>query len=168
MIAARSEVDLERAVADAFQPQADSYGRNTRQLPVMVLVQPLRQPAVRARVPDAGDLEARGRHRRDGLAPLHRMPLLHRRLPYGSRSFNWVRPAAVSSALQNRRLPDSDQGRGGEMHVLFGTARGRPSSGVRRGMPGERAGVRESWRMSLTEIRELLRSRYHTRQQTGA
>ena len=45
-------------------------------------VQPLRQPAVHPGLPHPGDLEARfGRHRHDGLAPLHRLPLLRGRLP---------------------------------------------------------------------------------------
>jgi ferredoxin len=63
-------------------------------------VQPLRQPALRAGLPDPGDLEASRRHRDDGLAPLHRLPLLHGRLPYGSRSFNWKDP---------RPAPERDQ-----------------------------------------------------------
>ena len=59
-------------------------------------VQPLRQPPLRPGLPDPGDLEAGvGRHRDDGLAPLHRLPVLHRRLSLRLAQLQLARPAAA-------------------------------------------------------------------------
>ena len=58
-------------------------------------LQPLRQSAVRARLPDAGHLETRRRHRDDGLAPLHRLPLLHGGLPVRLAQLQLERPAPL-------------------------------------------------------------------------
>ena len=52
-----------------------------------------------ARLPDAGHLEARGRHGDDGLAPLHRLPVLHGRLPV------WF--AQLQLAIRGRTSPRS-------------------------------------------------------------
>ncbi len=49
--------------------------------PVPGVLQPLRQPSLRPGLPDAGHLETGGWHRHDGLASLHRMPVLHGGLP---------------------------------------------------------------------------------------
>ena len=58
-------------------------------------MQPLRRSALRARLPHGGHLEARRRHRDDGLAPLHRLPLLHGGLPVRLAQLQLVGPAAV-------------------------------------------------------------------------
>ncbi len=47
----------------------------------LVALQPLRQSPLRPGVSHQGHLPAGGRHRHDGHAPLHRLPLLHGRLP---------------------------------------------------------------------------------------
>ena len=49
--------------------------------PVAGPLQSLRRSALHAGLPHPGYLEARRRHRDDGLSPLHRLPLLHGGLP---------------------------------------------------------------------------------------
>ena len=61
----------------AFHDQEHSYQQESlKHLPALV-VQPLRQPSLRARLSNGGDVETReGRHCHDGLASLHRLSLL--------------------------------------------------------------------------------------------
>ena len=55
-------------------------------------LQPLRQPALRAGLPHGGHLQEGGRHRDDGLPPLHRVQICMAACPYGARSMNFRNP----------------------------------------------------------------------------
>ena len=73
--------DRVRARLHAARPTT-GLSRVGRATPLPGAVQPLREPALRAGLPDQGHLQAApGRHRDDGLPPLHRLPVLHGRLP---------------------------------------------------------------------------------------
>ena len=74
-------------------------------------LQPLREPALRAGLPHQGHLEAAaGRHRDDGLAPLHRLPLLHGGLPLRRAQLQLAGPAARSSRQTNKQFPTRMKG----------------------------------------------------------
>ena len=116
-----------------------------RDQPVMVLCNHCDEPAVRAGVPDAGDVEAQRRHRDDGLAPLHRLPLLHGGVSVRLAQLQLERPAP-GDRQPEPGLSDADQGRGGEVHVLRGAARQGRAARVRRGLHGQGARVRQPGR----------------------
>ena len=70
--------------------------------------------------------------------------------PYGARHFNWGEPTIPSGQLNpkthvlgNRPRPG---GRRREVHVLYPADEERPLPGLRRGVPGRRAEVRQSAR----------------------
>ena len=94
---ARGEVDLEGEVRGRLRGPGRAARRRSAHEPARPRpLQPLRRPAVRARLPDEGDLAARRRHRRDGPAPLHRLPVLRRRLPLRLAQLQLGRPEALS------------------------------------------------------------------------
>ncbi len=61
--------------------QPDYAPQTVTETMVPLLVQPLRRSAMHTRLPYAGHVETRRWHRDDGLASLHRLPLLHCCLP---------------------------------------------------------------------------------------
>ena len=65
-------------------------------------LQPLRQPALRAGLPHGGHLPEAGRHRDDGLPPLHRVPVLHGRLPLRGAEHELPRSPALHRARSTR------------------------------------------------------------------
>ena len=72
-------------VARKVRPRLPRRPERTPDLPcegcqLSPAVQPLHQPAVRARVPHPGHLSDGRRHHRHGLPSLHRLPFLHGRL----------------------------------------------------------------------------------------
>jgi hypothetical protein len=104
-------------------------------------LQPLREPALRPGLSDAGNLQAAGRDRDDGLSPLHRLPLLYGRLPLRVSKHELPRSAALHRQDQSG-LSDADQGGGGKMQLLRGEARpGAPSRLCHR-LQGQGPGVR--------------------------
>ena len=107
--AARGEVDLEGAVRARLRRRgaATPHGGPARPAGAGPL-QPLRQPAVRAGLPDAGHLEARRRHRDDRRAPLHRLPVLRGGVPVRLAQLQLGRPAAARGRRRQattRRAP---------------------------------------------------------------
>jgi hypothetical protein len=93
-------------------------------------VQPLRRPALYARVPHAGDVEARRRHCDDGLASLHRLPLLHCRMPLRIAQLQ-LGGSVASHHEHQSRFPHAHEGRGGEVQLLRGAAGAGAEAGLR-------------------------------------
>jgi len=127
--------------------------RDLQGKPTLAAVQPLRQPAVHPGLSDESNLEAtRRRHRDDGLAPMHRLPLLHRGLPLRVAELQLERSAAAprkphatsrpGRAVWSRSAPSGEEllARGGQPacveacaddEIVFGDLND-PGSKVRR------------------------------------
>ncbi len=67
--------------------------------------------------------------------------------PYGARHFNWATPDLPAAELNPEQHylgnRPAAQGRGGEVHLLHPAHPARPLPGLRRGLPGGRAQVRQ-------------------------
>ena len=72
-------------------------------------LQPLRQSSLCAGLPDPGDLQAGRRDRDDGLPPLHRLPVLHGRLPLRGQNHELPGPAALHQKI-NPDFPTRTKG----------------------------------------------------------
>ncbi len=108
-------------------------------------LQPLREPALRAGLPHAGHLQAGGRDRDDGLPPLHRLPVLHGRLPLRGAKHELPRSPALHPQDQPG-FPDPDQRGGGKMQLLRGAACPGAPSRLRGRLQGEGPDFRRSGR----------------------
>ncbi len=80
-------------------------------------VQSLRESALCPRLPHEGHVPAAGRHRHDGLSPLHRLPALHGRLPLRRKEHELPGPPAVYRKNKSG-LSDAHQRSRGEMQLL--------------------------------------------------
>ena len=73
---------------NAFPDQDNPYNDKMKEMPFIVMCNHCENPGMRSGLSDAGDLQAQiGRHRDDGHASLHRLPVLHGRLPIRRQKF---------------------------------------------------------------------------------
>ena len=92
---ARGALDLARSPSSVPSAARKTEYSPINAAPAMVLCNHCDNPRVRPRLPHPGHLEARRRHRDDGLASLHRLPLLHGGLPVRLAQFQLAGSAAV-------------------------------------------------------------------------
>ena len=104
--------------------------RELEEATVPVLCNHCEEPPVRARVPHEGHVQARRRHRGDGLPPLHRLPVLHGGLPLWRAQPELPRSGAVPRRGRSL-LSHAHEGRGGEVHDVRGPHRRGRAAAVR-------------------------------------
>ena len=115
---------------DAFRPAgpavdqgpADAGREAHRPLLLPAALLPLRQPALHQGLPGGRDVQAAGRNRADRQRALHRLPVLHGRLPVRRAELQLgpapaIRPRRGAGVLAGARIP-APRRHGGEMRLL--------------------------------------------------
>ena len=126
-VARRRPQRASRPRAEPVAPGADRHGTPTS---CRALCMQCENPPCTWVCPVSATFRDRGRGRPRGREPLHRLRLLHRRLP-------------VRRPLHGPRRRDHAEGRPGrrrQVHVLLPPDHPRPAAGVRRGLPGRTPG----------------------------
>ena len=105
--------------------------------------------------------------RDDGLASLHRMPILRCRLPVRFAQLQLEGPTQGAESGEDRKhLSNPDAGRSGEVHLLRRAVGARPTARLRRGMRQRRDGFRGPQRPRVRGPAAARRASEHT-PQTG-